>query len=434
MFLLLLVCPLTAQEEVGYDVAGNLRKHVQYLTSEPLGGRAAGSQGEKKAAEYFYDCLESAGVHMAVPRSGQDFFIVEGKDTLSSLNIFGIVDGYDPRLKGQYILVGANLDHLGINTLTVNGEKRASVYPGANDNASGLACIIEVARRVAQSSFMFPRSVVFAGFGAKEKGMAGSWYFVNKAFPFRDSISLMVDVREVGSYGPLNPFVYSTCIGNREIDGMIRDLPDAGAFFIPRKTDGVIPSGDYLAFYEYGIPVLLLTTGDNGISGTVNDVADALDYNTMDYICDFIYNMVREAANTEVMISGKHPSSEGQSEGQLQVPSGDRVYSPYEVEVAPKFFRGDERTFLSEWVYTYLKYPDEAVSQGISGTVMVEFIIEKDGTVTNVRAVSGNDRMLMDEAVKVISASPKWKPGQFGKEKVRVKYTLPVEFRLKKRK
>lgn len=430
MFLLLQFCPLTAQEGEGRDVAGNLRKHVQYLTSEPLGGRAAGSQGEKKAAEYFYDCLESAGVHMAVPRSGQDFFIVEGEDTLSSLNIFGVVDGYDPGLKGQYILVGANLDHLGGNEMTINGETVFSVYPGANSNASGLACIIEVARRVAQSSFMFPRSVIFAGFGAKEKGMAGSWYFVNRAFPFRDSISLMVDVREVGSYGPLNPFVYSTCIENREIDGMIRDLPNSGAFFIPHKTEGVIPPGDYLAFYEYGIPVLLLTTGDNGISRTVRDVADALDYNTMDYICDFIYNMVREAANTEVMISRPLPAGDGQA----PAPSGDRIYSPYEVEVAPKFFRGDERTFLNEWVYTYLKYPEEAISQGISGTVMVEFIIEKDGKVTNVRAVSGNDGMLMDEAVKVISASPKWKPGQFGKEKVRVKYTLPVEFRLKKRK
>ena len=84
-------------------------------------------------------------------------------------------------------------------------------------------------------------------------------------------------------------------------------------------------------------------------------------------------------------------------------------------------------------MYTYLKYPDIPLSQGVSGTVTVEFIVEKDGSVTNVRAVRGNDQYLEDEAVRVISASPKWKPGVLGGEKVRVKYSVPVEFRLKKR-
>lgn len=425
-----LLCPVTAQEGNGSDAVGNLKKHVRYLTSQPLGGRAAGSQGEREAAAYFYDCLEAAGVDMVVPRSGQDFFIVEDGDTLSSLNIIGIVDGYDPVLRNQYILIGANLDHLGTNIMTVDGKPVEKIFPGANDNASGLACVMEVARRISQSSFMFPRSVIFAGFGAKEKGMAGSWYFVNKAFPFRDSISLMVDVREVGSYGPDNPFVYSTGVPNPEINAMIGNLPDAGAFFVPGKADGVIPSGDYLAFYEYGTPVVLLTTGSTVFSKTYRDEADMLDYNTMDYICDFIYNLAREAANAEKMIARTVPAG-NPGEGQ---PAGDRVYSPYELDVPPRFFRGDEKTFLNEWVYTYLKYPDEALKQGISGTVMVEFVVEKDGSVSNVKAVSGNDHVLIEEAVKVVSASPKWKPGQLGGEKVRVKYTLPVEFRLKKRK
>ena len=90
-------------------------------------------------------------------------------------------------------------------------------------------------------------------------------------------------------------------------------------------------------------------------------------------------------------------------------------------------------TRLRSSLGTYLKYPDIPLSQGVSGTVTVEFIVEKDGSVTNVRAVRGNDQYLEDEAVRVISASPKWKPGVLGGEKVRVKYSVPVEFRLKKR-
>jgi len=123
---------------------------------------------------------------------------------------------------------------------------------------------------------------------------------------------------------------------------------------------------------------------------------------------------------------------EAGSEGRTE--SGERVYSAYEVDVAPQFFKGDVSTFLSDWVYTYLRYPEIPLSQGVSGTVVVEFIVEKDGSVTGVRAVRGEDQYLEDEAVRVIAASPKWKPGQMGGEKVRVKYSVPVEFRLKKRK
>lgn len=422
---------LAAQEGHPAYISEKLEKHVRYLTSETLGGRAAGSQGEKEAAAYFYDCLENAGLDMIVPRSGQDFFIVEDGDTLESRNILGVVNGYDPVLKNQYIVVGANLDHLGSSFVTIDGKCVQTIFPGANDNASGLACVLEVARRVAAASYMFPRTIVFAGFGAKEKGMAGSWYFVNKAFADIDSVSLMIDVREVGSYGTGNPFLYTTCVPNKDLYSLIEHLPEAGVFYMPKRAEGMLRNGDYLAFYEQGIPVINLTTGPNAAAGTKNDEAGLLDYTKMEYICDFIYNLLVMAANTEQMID--RPDMPVEQEGSASS-QADNAYSPYEVEVAPKFFRGDERTFLSDWVYTYLKYPQAALEQGISGIVQVEFVIEKDGSVTNVRAVSGKDADLMDEAVRVVSASPKWKPGTIGREKVRVKYTIPVEFRLKKKK
>ena len=162
------------------------------------------------------------------------------------------------------------------------------------------------------------------------------------------------------------------------------------------------------------------------------DRASFLDYESMDYISDFIYNFVREVANMELMIDRPEEYWTDASDSSSS-DAGDRVYSPYEVDTPPEFFKGDVGTFLREWVYTYLKYPDIPLNQGISGTITVEFIVEKDGSVTNVRAVRGNDQYLEDEAVRVIAASPKWKPGVFGGEKVRVKYSVPVEFRLKKR-
>ena len=75
-----------------------------------------------------------------------------------------------------------------------------------------------------------------------------------------------------------------------------------------------------------------------------------------------------------------------------------------------------------------------AVRNGVQGRVVVEFIIEKDGKVTNVRVVRGVSDELDAEAVKVISASPKWKPGRVKGEKVRIAISLPVEFKLEKKK
>lgn len=422
-----------AQGTGGTETAVKLEDHVSYLTSVSLEGRKAGSPGETAAAGYFYDCLKEAGVTMLCPRTGQDFSIVTGTDTVFSRNIVGIVEGYDSVLRNQYIVVGANLDHIGSNLLTVDGRSELQIFPGANDNASGIAAVIEVARRVASSSFFFRRSVVFVGFGAKEQGMAGSWYFANRAFPDIDSVSVMLDIRAVGKSGPTNPFTYYTAIPHPEINQTVSGLSEVGAFYTPAYGDGVVPSGDYLPFYEKNIPVMLLTTGQDRNVRTIRDKADLLDYGTMDYICDFIYNFVREAAGRDLMFD-RPVVVEPVTGGDVMYDGGERVYSPYEVDVPPQFFKGDVGTFLNDWVYTYLRYPEIPLSQGVSGTVTVEFIVEKDGTVTGVRAVRGNDQYLEDEAVRVIAASPKWKPGQMGGEKVRVKYSVPVEFRLKKRK
>ena len=70
---------------------------------------------------------------------------------------------------------------------------------------------------------------------------------------------------------------------------------------------------------------------------------------------------------------------------------------------------------------------------GTQGVVNVEFVVEADGSVTNVKVVRGVDELLDEEAVRVVSVSPKWRPAIKNGEKVRVKYSLPVEFRLKKR-
>ena len=98
-------------------------------------------------------------------------------------------------------------------------------------------------------------------------------------------------------------------------------------------------------------------------------------------------------------------------------------------EEMPKFQGGDLMKFRS-WVQGKLKYPQIAQETGISGKVTLTFVIERDGSLTNIQVMQSPDRSLADEAVRVLQSSPKWTPGKQRNSPVRVRYTLPVEFRI----
>lgn len=99
------------------------------------------------------------------------------------------------------------------------------------------------------------------------------------------------------------------------------------------------------------------------------------------------------------------------------------------VEDMPKFQNGDLNVFRN-WVMSRVKYPAIAAENGIQGKVTLQFVIEKDGTLTNIQALTSPDRSLTEEATRILQTSPKWTPGKQRGTPVRVKYTLPIEFKL----
>lgn len=101
------------------------------------------------------------------------------------------------------------------------------------------------------------------------------------------------------------------------------------------------------------------------------------------------------------------------------------------VETKPKFEGGDANQF-SRWVNQRLHYPPEAKQKGLQGRVTLQFTVEKDGSVTGVKVLRGVHPLLDDEAVRVISESPKWTPGTVRGEPTRVVYNFPVVFQLSK--
>ena len=100
------------------------------------------------------------------------------------------------------------------------------------------------------------------------------------------------------------------------------------------------------------------------------------------------------------------------------------------VEEKPSFNGGDANEF-SKWVNSKLQYPEIAKENGVQGRVTLQFTVNPDGTVSNVKVLRGVDSSLDKEAVRVVSMSPKWKPGKQRDRAVKVTYTFPVIFQLR---
>jgi len=112
--------------------------------------------------------------------------------------------------------------------------------------------------------------------------------------------------------------------------------------------------------------------------------------------------------------------------------TGEGVVEDEEVPVLiaeemPKFQGGDINTFR-KWCQENLKYPPIAADNGVQGRVSLSFVIERDGSVSNVKVMRGADKELDNAAIKIISSSPKWAPGKNRGKAVRVTYNMPIDF------
>lgn len=406
------------------ETVSALRSHVGYLASAQMEGRKAGGEGETMAAEYLWQALSEAGVDMLCSKGGTEFGISrDGADTLVSRNVYGFVRGYDKALSDHFIVIGARMDNLGTHVMTVDGQQVESIYSGANGNASGMAMLIELARKVSTQAVMFRRSVIFVGFGASAESMAGSWYFLNRTFGESGKIDAMINLDMLGI--PSEDGFYAYTASNLDLNAILSTAAGALQPVVPKLTAAEPYPSDHRAFYDKEIPAVFFTTGKYPEHNSVKDTPSILDYEFMEKELEYLFNFSMSLANTSHQLLF-HPEKTQHKEPDLK-----DVYSYYDCDVKPMFLNNpDPSIFMSKWVYQYLKYPEAAVRNGIQGTVQVSFVIEKNGQVSNVKVVRGIDQLLDDEAIRVVSASPKWRPARVRGQKVRSVMTVGVEFRL----
>ncbi len=229
-------------------------------------------------------------------------------------NVAAILPGNDPVLKNEYVVVGAHYDHLGMGGPGSGSRALDSlgIHYGADDNASGVAAMLEIAAK-ATSEKSNRRSLVFAAFGAEEMGLIGSKQFTGEPPVDLSKATAMFNFDMVGR---MDTATRALSIGgtqtSAETEGILTRLNPG--FNLAYSGEGIGPS-DHASFYLLNIPVFFFSTGAHPDYHTPGDVADKINYSGIQQITDYGWAIIREIANREDMLSFREAGSKVQRSG-----------------------------------------------------------------------------------------------------------------------
>jgi hypothetical protein len=268
-----------------------LEKHVYTLADDSLKGRKAGSADAQKAAAYIVKQWEEIGIKSYNENTYYQPFNNQYQ------NLIGVLEGSDPVLKNEYIVVGAHYDHLGYKI--VDGD--TVIYNGADDNASGVATLIELSRRLKDIQPQLSRSIIFIAFDAEELGLYGSTHFANNPIVPIEQIKLMFSVDMVGWHRTSG---YVKYLGSGTIAGGNKILTDKtlipeGLHVVTKKFENsIFTATDTEGFAQKGIPTLAVFTGLKSPYHKPEDDADLIDYEGMTLITEHLVNVVRAVSQS----------------------------------------------------------------------------------------------------------------------------------------
>jgi len=257
-------------------------EHARRLAAEDLEGRKAGTPGERLAAEYIAGELDRLEIPPPPGKERLQRFPLAGRgESLESRNVLGWIEGADESLRQSVIVLGGHLDHL--------GKSGGRLHPGADDNASGVAVILEIAGALKARRDALGRSVLLAFFGAEEAGRQGSLHFVGSGVLERSRIALMVNIDMIGrpladqqALAPLKKLFRvddANGIGVTALRGhpflvkaIDRAAADAGLQVFGTKSIPVLSGliegmaknrSDHAPFEDVGVPVAFFGSGES---------------------------------------------------------------------------------------------------------------------------------------------------------------------------
>jgi len=240
--------------------SSRIRSDIVFLASDALEGRGTGSPGNDSAAAFAARRYQSLGLRSLSSGYLQPFEArsallahTGGGTAVRTQNVVAWLPGNDPALRGQTIVIGAHIDHLGTSaTGALDPERGSVIRNGADDNASGTAAVLELARLFTARPTR--RSMLFVNFSGEELGLLGSRYFVEHSPVPIDSITAMLNFDMVGRMRGDSLIVYGVATA-RELPALLDSANARVGLSVRGVGDGFGPS-DQSSFFARNIPVL----------------------------------------------------------------------------------------------------------------------------------------------------------------------------------
>lgn len=289
---------LSAQEEAspferGFQsiVAKDVRQHIETLASDTFEGRHTGTRGGHAAGIYIAQQLRKYELQSAV--SPTTYFQDFGNE---SRNILALLPGSDPELKKEFILIGAHYDHVGYGNAQTSNGPVGYIHNGADDNASGVSTILEIAQAWQVSGERPKRSIIFALWDGEEHGLLGSKNFVaNPTCPLT-ALRVIINMDMVGRLREDAPMEVT---GTRTLAGLRRRLSVQNQQTNLRFNFAWIveDNSDHWTFYERRIPFVMPFTGFHDDYHRPSDDVGKVNFEGIQKIGRWMYGVTRDLAN-----------------------------------------------------------------------------------------------------------------------------------------
>ena len=300
--LIILVTLISCKTE--NKVENKIKEDIAFLADDKLEGRQTGTKGEKAAADYIASRFKSLGLEekgtkgyfqefsfkpKTDPHSQVKFTETNTDSTLTGINVIGFINNNAK----ETIVVGAHYDHLGYGSEgSLYRGKEKAIHNGADDNASGVAVMLNLASKLKNSDK--GNNYLFMAFSGEEMGLLGSNYFVKNATINTDFINYMINMDMVGRLKQDSTLaVYG--VGTSPIFKQVISASNKN-FKIIENESGVGPS-DHTSFYLNDIPVLHFFTGQHEDYHKPSDDSEKLNYEGMETISNYIFDIITDLDN-----------------------------------------------------------------------------------------------------------------------------------------
>lgn len=278
----------------------NLKKHIFHLADDKMKGRATGSRELKKAANYIEREFKKYGLQPKGEKGYRQEFEAKVRrvkvvDSIRvAQNIIGIIDNGAP----YTIVIGAHYDHLGLgnfggsrDTITNIGK----IHNGADDNASGVAGLLELARIYATNNIKESYNILFIAFSAEELGLLGSKYWTEHPTIPLSTIDWMLNMDMIGRYNKDNGLAVIGYGTSPSFPSIFKGITSDIKFNLSRDGNG---GSDQTSFYKKNIPVLFFHTGGHDDYHRIGDDAHKINYEALKSILqleiDVLNNSMKE--------------------------------------------------------------------------------------------------------------------------------------------